>query len=97
MEAVRTPKPGRWWCRAADFGEVQPAHAVLSNGLLASCFIHLALAMSPKLSPVLGMTVSEARPLPFLPLDEFDAEESFSFGGKVTLENRSPPVGLAEF
>jgi len=58
-EAVRTLEPGRWWCRAADFGEVQPAHAVLSNGLVASCFIHLPLAISSKLSPILGMTVPE--------------------------------------
>ena len=41
MEAVRTLEPGRWWCRAAGFGEMQPAHAVLLNGLVASCFIHL--------------------------------------------------------
>jgi hypothetical protein len=41
MEAVRTLEPGRWWCRAAGFGEMQPAHAVLLNGLVASYFIHL--------------------------------------------------------
>jgi hypothetical protein len=45
IEAVRTLEPGRWWCRAAGFGEVQPVHEVLSNGLVASCFIHMPLSM----------------------------------------------------
>lgn len=56
MEAVRTLEPGRWWCRAADFGEVQPAHAVLSNGLVVFYFIPRLRMILAKLPPISGMT-----------------------------------------
>ena len=62
MEAVRTLEPGRWWCRAAGFGEMQPAHAVLSNGLVVFYFIPRLRMISAKLPPISRMTASGEGP-----------------------------------